>query len=163
MVPEEQQIGDLRATLALSQAEALTGTRRTLNLPGGHQVTVPILAGIRDGQQIRLEGQGAPNSTGESRGALILTIAIAHAEQSGSQSSPPEEIDRPTQMIQAPPPQFPSALSPRDPYHAYYTYSPQGPGEATFINRPSPSQSQTRAPAHFSQIQSAPEYTQPEQ
>jgi hypothetical protein len=70
-----QRNGDIRAKLALSQAEALNGTRRTLKLPGGRQIVVSVPAKAHDGQEIRLEGQGRPSLNGE-RGTLILTISL---------------------------------------------------------------------------------------
>ncbi len=79
MTYEGQQSGDIRATLALSREEAMNGTSRTLNLPGGRQIVVPVPAGIRDGQEIRLEGQGQPSMYG-GRGTLILTIALVPAQ-----------------------------------------------------------------------------------
>src|SRR5947199_7683999 len=97
-----QQNGDIRATLALSQEEARNGTSRTLNMPGGRQVVVPIPAGIGNGQEIRLEGQGEPSAYGGSRGSLILTIAIAPAENFGSQGFPREGADSPTSVAKTP-------------------------------------------------------------
>jgi len=73
MANKGQRNGDIRAILALSQAEALNGTRRTLKLPGGRQIVVPVPAGAHDGQEIRLEGQGRPSFNG-GRGTLILII-----------------------------------------------------------------------------------------
>ncbi len=73
--------GDLRATLAISEPEALSGTSRILTLPGGQQVTVTVPAGAQDGQVIRLEGQGEPYYDGGQRGALILSIAITPSEE----------------------------------------------------------------------------------
>ncbi|TMC84164.1 MAG: hypothetical protein E6J10_09665, partial [Chloroflexi bacterium] len=104
MAYEGQQNGDVRATLALSQAEAREGTTRTLNLPGGHQVVVPVPPGTYNGQEIRLEGQGQPSGYGGSRGPLILTIAIAPGEQFASQTYPQPGSDSPTEFIQSPPP-----------------------------------------------------------
>ncbi len=72
---------DIRATLAISQAEALTGTNRTLTLPGGRQVTVSVPGGARDGQIVRLEGQGEASPDGGEDGALILTILIVAARE----------------------------------------------------------------------------------
>lgn len=71
---------DIRATLAISQAESQTGTTRTLNLPRGRRINVPIPSGIPDGQVIRFEGQGEPSASGQT-GALILTITIVPAEE----------------------------------------------------------------------------------
>src|SRR5947208_8519414 len=104
MAYEGQQNGEIRATLALSQAEAREGTTRILNLPGGRQVVVPVPAGTHDGQEIHLEGQGQAAGYGGSRGTLILTIAIAPGEDFGSQTYPQQGTDSPTEFIQTPPP-----------------------------------------------------------
>src|SRR5712692_8652447 len=114
MTYEGQQSGDIRATLALSREEATNGTSRTLNLPGGRQVVVPVPAGIRDGQEVRLEGQGQPSMYGGGRGALILTIALAPgqgqvpAENLGRQPYAQQESDSPTEFINTPPPPPPT-------------------------------------------------------
>ena len=71
-----QSGGDLHATLAINRAEAESGTRRTLTLPGGRQVSVTVPAGIGDGTTIRLEGQGMLYYEGGPAGPLLLTIAI---------------------------------------------------------------------------------------
>jgi len=67
-----------RATLVISQAEALTGTSRTLDFPGANQVSVHVPAGVRDGQVIRLAVQGQPsdNGTTGTTDSLIISIAI---------------------------------------------------------------------------------------
>lgn len=108
-----QQSGDIHATLALSQSEAINGTSRVLTLPEGRQVVVPIPAGTREGQEIRLEGQGQPSAYG-SRGALILTITFSPAENYGSQSFPNVGTDFPTELVPAPPP--PPSTSSRPDY-----------------------------------------------
>jgi serine/threonine protein kinase len=66
---------DMRATLAISDVEALRGTKRALTLPGGRRVTIAVPAGAYDGQLIRLEGQGIASDRGGA-GALLITIAI---------------------------------------------------------------------------------------
>lgn len=104
MAYEGQQNGDVRATLALSQAEAREGTTRTLTLPGGNRVVVPVPPGTYNGQEIRLEGQGQPSGYGGLKGALILTIAIAADENLGSQNYPQSGTDFPTEFIQSSPP-----------------------------------------------------------
>jgi serine/threonine protein kinase/streptogramin lyase len=68
--------GDLHATLAISPAEAESGTTRTLTLPGGRQVSVTVPAGVGDGAILRLEGQGLPYYAGGPAGPLVLTLAI---------------------------------------------------------------------------------------
>ncbi|HEX6481528.1 MAG TPA: DnaJ C-terminal domain-containing protein [Ktedonobacteraceae bacterium] len=102
MAIEGPQTGDIRATLAISQAEAQTGSSRALNLPGGRRITVPVRAGIRDGEEIRLRGQGEMPSQGGPPGDLILTVSIAPAEESGSQPYYPVVQGGPTEFMPAP-------------------------------------------------------------
>ncbi len=71
---------DIRATIAISRAEAQTGTTRTLNLPRGRRINVPIPSGIPNGQVIRFDGQGE-STVGGQAGALVLTIAITPEEE----------------------------------------------------------------------------------
>lgn len=78
---QEPNRSDIHAALVISETEALTGTKRILTLPGGRQVSVTVPAGTQDGQVIRLEGQVEPESSGDSPGALILTITIAPPEE----------------------------------------------------------------------------------
>ena len=76
-----QNGGDIRATLAISRAEALNGTTRTLTLPGGRQVSVSVPPGAYDGQIIRLDSYGETPNYGGSTGALILTIITKGTEE----------------------------------------------------------------------------------
>src|SRR5215471_9664719 len=101
MAFEAPQNGDIRATLALSQAEAQAGSSRTLTLPGGRRITVPVRAGIRDGEEIRLKGQGEPAWAGGPVGDLILTVAIAPAEQYRGQPNFVNDVGSPTDFMQA--------------------------------------------------------------
>ena len=78
--PTPAQSQDLHATLAISKREALTGTSRTLTLPGGQHITVTIPAGAKDGQVVRLEDRGGLSGS-SSAGALILTLAIQSADE----------------------------------------------------------------------------------
>ncbi len=134
MAYEGQQNGDVRATLALSQAEAREGTTRTLNLPGGHQVVVPVPPGTYNGQEIRLEGQGQPSGYGGSRGALILTIAIAPGEHFASQTYPQPGSDSPTEFIQSPPPVASSVNYPPIGQVGAFTSSPSRPSQQPFYS-----------------------------
>jgi serine/threonine protein kinase len=70
---------ELRATLAISEEEAQTGTIRTLTLPGGRKVQVSVPARVQSGHTIRLEGQGTPGSNG-STGALFMNIEVKPAQ-----------------------------------------------------------------------------------
>jgi hypothetical protein len=80
--------GDIRATLALSQAEARAGSTRTLNLPGGRKITIDIPAGIQNGEELRFPGQGEPLWEGGPAGDLILTVSIPQTSPVSSPSNP---------------------------------------------------------------------------
>jgi serine/threonine protein kinase len=86
-----QNDGALRATLAISQTEAASGTTRSLTLPGRRQVSVTVPAGIKDGSILSLEGQGMPYYEGGPTGPLVLMIAISSEE--GSQPLTQESMD----------------------------------------------------------------------
>lgn len=68
-------ISDIRATLAISEAEALRGASRTLTLPNGQQIIISIPPGTSNGQVIR-KVLDQPSSSSESVSNLILTIAV---------------------------------------------------------------------------------------
>jgi curved DNA-binding protein len=66
---------DREALLELSLEDALEGGRRRLTLDG-RDINVNFPAGVRDGQLIRLAGQGAPGRDGGPPGDLYLRIAL---------------------------------------------------------------------------------------
>jgi curved DNA-binding protein len=71
---------DQEADLPLTVEEAYRGGRRTITLPGHGgsrtlQVTIP--PGVRNGQRIRLAGQGGEGADGAKRGDLYLIARIA--------------------------------------------------------------------------------------
>src|SRR5579875_2909656 len=125
MAIEGPQTGDIRATLAISQEEARTGSSRTLNLPGGRRIIVPVRAGIRDGEEIRLRGQGDMGPYGGPPGDLILTVSIASPEQSGSQPNYPAGQGNATEFM----PISPSPVS--------FPHYPNAPVEPTIASSPS--------------------------
>ena len=65
----------LETTVSLHEA-ALGGTRRVV-LADGRQLEARIPPGVKDGQQIRLRGQGAPGENGGPPGDAFITIHIA--------------------------------------------------------------------------------------
>ncbi|HEY2320289.1 MAG TPA: DnaJ C-terminal domain-containing protein [Solirubrobacteraceae bacterium] len=67
--------GDLEAVLELALTEAAGGGRRWLSIDG-RSVEVDIPRGVRDGQLIRIPGQGAPAAGGGPAGDLILRIRL---------------------------------------------------------------------------------------
>ena len=57
--------------------EAAKGGTRRLSLPDGREIDVRIPAGLKDGQQIRLRGQGGPGQNGGPAGDVRMTVAVA--------------------------------------------------------------------------------------
>ncbi|MFL5653010.1 MAG: serine/threonine protein kinase [Ktedonobacteraceae bacterium] len=108
--PYTPKSSDLQATLAISKAEAQTGTNRVLTLPGGRRVSVPVLAGAYDGQILRLPGMGEPSNDGGPAGTLILTLSV----QETAEIAPPAQGDNLNRTLPASNPNTPdkTALSP---------------------------------------------------
>ena len=69
---------DLHATLTISLPEAAKGSTARVSLPTGKEIEVKIPAGIADGQQIRLKGQGWPSAHGRAGDALITVNVAPH-------------------------------------------------------------------------------------
>jgi curved DNA-binding protein len=72
---------DVQASLSIGFAEAIRGGERTLQLSapgsaGARRINVRVPPGVRDGQKIRLAGQGAPGLQGGASGDLYITIAV---------------------------------------------------------------------------------------
>jgi curved DNA-binding protein len=66
---------DREALLELSLEDALAGGRRRLTLDG-REVNVNFPVGVRDGQRIRLAGQGGEGRDGGPPGDLFLRVAL---------------------------------------------------------------------------------------
>jgi DnaJ-class molecular chaperone len=66
---------DVAATLTITLPEAAGGIVKRVHLPTGKEVEVKIPAGLADGQQIRLKGQGLPGPGGV--GDVLITVTIA--------------------------------------------------------------------------------------
>jgi curved DNA-binding protein len=70
---------DQEAEIEVSLAEAYSGGRRSLTLPGPdgpRRIDVNIPAGVTDGQRIRLAGQGGQGSGGAPAGDLYLVVRV---------------------------------------------------------------------------------------
>jgi DnaJ-class molecular chaperone len=65
---------DIGLSLSVSLPEAALGAKKRVKLPNGKDVEVTIPAGIADGQQVRLRGQGL--SAGGHPGDAIVTIHV---------------------------------------------------------------------------------------
>ena len=68
---------DVAAAVTITLAEAAAGTTRRVQLPNGREVEVKIPAGLGDGKQIRLKGQGLPGGGGGVSGDVLITVSIA--------------------------------------------------------------------------------------
>ena len=69
---------DLQATITIGLAEAAKGSKARVSLPTGKEIEVKIPAGITDGQQIRLKGQGWPSPNARPGDALITVNVAPH-------------------------------------------------------------------------------------
>jgi curved DNA-binding protein len=68
--------GDREAVLELGLEEAARGGRRRISLGDGSDFEVEIPRGVRDGQRIRLAGQGGAGSGGGQSGDLYLRVRL---------------------------------------------------------------------------------------
>jgi DnaJ-class molecular chaperone len=75
--PEEMEPAghDVTVEVTISLTEAATGTTRRVRLPPGKEVDVKIPAGLGEGKQIRLKGQGLPSPGGI--GDVLITVKVA--------------------------------------------------------------------------------------
>ncbi len=62
---------DVRYSLEVDFADAATGAKKRITLPGGKSLDITIPAGINDGQTIRLKGQGGAGPGGTAGDALV--------------------------------------------------------------------------------------------
>lgn len=67
---------DVTASTTITMEEAAKGTTRRVQLPTGKELEVKVPAGLTDGQQIRLKGQGLAMPGGKA-GDVLITISIA--------------------------------------------------------------------------------------
>jgi DnaJ-class molecular chaperone len=67
---------DVTATATITLEEAANGTTRRVQLPTGKELEVKVPAGLTDGQQIRLKGQGLAAPSGKA-GDVLITVSIA--------------------------------------------------------------------------------------
>lgn len=68
---------DYAFDLTVGFEEAAKGATRRLSLPDGREIDVRIPPGLKDGQQIRLRGQGGPGQNGGPAGDVRMTVTVA--------------------------------------------------------------------------------------
>lgn len=68
---------DIRLQTTVSLQESATGGVRRVIAGDGRELEVRIPPGVKEGQQIRLRGQGAPGERGGPAGDALIEIAIA--------------------------------------------------------------------------------------
>jgi curved DNA-binding protein len=68
--------GDQEAPLEVTLEEAARGGKRRISLADGRDFEVNIPPGVRDGQKIRLAGQGGEGASGGPAGDLYLRVRI---------------------------------------------------------------------------------------
>jgi len=67
---------DVNVAMSVSLEESVKGGEKRVRLPNGKELNVKIPAGVIEGQQIRLRGQGE-TAQGHPPGDLLITISIA--------------------------------------------------------------------------------------
>jgi DnaJ-class molecular chaperone len=67
---------DVTAGASITLDEAAHGGTRRIDLPNGKEIEFKIPAGIQDGKQVRLRGQGMPSPGGGPAGDVLITVSI---------------------------------------------------------------------------------------
>jgi curved DNA-binding protein len=67
---------DVEGEIEISLREAYVGGKRSITLSNGKSLEVTIPAGVRDGQRIRLSGQGGAGERGGQSGDLYLLVHV---------------------------------------------------------------------------------------
>lgn len=68
---------DRRSTVTIDFLDAALGAKRRVTLPDGRSLEISIPAGLKDGQTMRLKGQGEPGLGGGAAGDLLLEVTVA--------------------------------------------------------------------------------------
>lgn len=68
---------DVHGIVTITLAESVHGAKTRVSLPSGRDLEVSIPAGIEDGKQIRLKGQGQAGFNGGSAGDALITVHVA--------------------------------------------------------------------------------------
>lgn len=68
--------GGIQYTLSVDFLEAVNGARKSITTPDGKTLAITIPAGFKDGQTLRLRGQGRPGLGGGESGDALITIHV---------------------------------------------------------------------------------------
>ncbi len=68
---------DVQVTVTVSLADSVHGAKARVNLPTGRELEISVPAGIEDGKQIRLKGQGQLGGRGGATGDALVTVHVA--------------------------------------------------------------------------------------
>ncbi|HKZ97311.1 MAG TPA: J domain-containing protein [Hyphomicrobiaceae bacterium] len=66
----------VRYRLPVDFLEAVNGARKTVSMPDGKTLDIKIPAGVRDGQVLRLKGQGLPGAGGAPPGDALVEVEV---------------------------------------------------------------------------------------
>lgn len=91
----------LQTTMAISFDESVKGSSKVINLNAGKQVEVAIPAGIQHGQQIRIQGHGAPGPKGTPPGDLLVQIMVMPSRQGFIRDGYDIHYEVPVSMVDA--------------------------------------------------------------
>ena len=75
--PRTRRGADIHFTLTVDFLTAVNGARQRLSLAPDRSLDVTIPAGVRDGQILRLQGQGTPGQEGGPAGDALIEIHVA--------------------------------------------------------------------------------------
>ena len=68
---------DVQGTVTIGLLEAMNGCKTRVTLSNGRTLEVSVPAGMEDGKQIRLRGQGNPGPFGAQLGDALVTVKVA--------------------------------------------------------------------------------------
>ena len=69
--------GDIHYMLTVDFLEAVNGAKKSVTMPDGKRLAVIIPVGFKDGQTLRLRGEGRPGLGGGESGDALVTINVA--------------------------------------------------------------------------------------
>jgi DnaJ-class molecular chaperone len=68
--------GNVNYTMTVDFLEAVNGAKKSVTMPDGKQLAITIPAGLKDGQTLRLKGQGRPGFGDGEHGDALVTVNV---------------------------------------------------------------------------------------